>query len=489
MAVIGDKLAYYAEEHPDKLAIHTQDRKVNYQDLQTDIQQLTRKLNDLSGDLNGKKVGFLLRNGIPWLELFIAVSHSGGVAIPFDPKWSEVQLDRIVKDASPDLLVYDPVYLERFPLLKKTGIELEQLLTLPEAYQASKAAPEDLFYIGYTSGTTGEPKGFQRTHSSWADCFQEGQRIFSLSENDRILCPGPLVHSHFLYAAVQALHLGTTLYLTPAFDAYEVSEILSNERISVLYIVPTMCEAIQRITPQTQSFPLKKLISSGAKWTYEAKKQATFLFPESSIYEFYGASELSFVSVQKFDISHNTPEAIGEPFPKVTIDVRDEDGGEVLDGEVGYLFVKSPWLFAGYFNRPEETSKVFAGPWASAGDLAYKDKQGEVILIGRSQNMIISGGLNIYPEEVEQVIKAFPGIEEAVVIGVEDNYWGEKVVAVYSQSQAVEQEHLKEHCKEHLPHYKCPKEWHVTAEFPYTTSGKAARKEVEAIYGISKGEV
>ncbi len=483
MSVIGTSIREVAKRYPERIAIETWREHISYKEFYQSTQLLQRKLTFLFPKGKGKKIGYLLPNEPKWIELFIAISSMGGIAIPFDPKWSPLQLSEVIKDAEPDLVVYDQAFAHQFEginTVKTFTLEALELLS-PTGEVVSDFSSQDPFYIGYTSGTTGQPKGFIRSHASWADCFSLGRQVFSLTEEDKILCPGPLVHSHFLYAAVQCLHIGSTLHLCSSFSADEVWELLHTRSITVMYMVPTMFEALTRIRGSKVSNHLTTLISSGAKWRGHSKEKVSAVFPHASVYEFYGASELSFVSFRKVNDDTLPEGSLGKPFPSVEISILSDSGQPVPQGEVGTLFVKSPWVFNGYVNRPEETAKVFHGDWATVNDLAFVNEEGHIILKGRKQNMIISGGLNIYPEEVEQVIRRHSAIEEAAVLGVEDEYWGQKVVAFVTCAGGREpvMDEVNAYIAKFLPKYKCPKEWIQLHEFPYTGSGKIARKKLQ----------
>ncbi|MBM7551487.1 AMP-binding protein [Thalassobacillus pellis] len=483
MGIIGEQIHELAAFTPDRIAIQADNQQLTYKQLQQQITACQRRIANLFPKYKGLKVGILLENNPDWLKLFIAVSDMGAIAIPFDPKWTEPQLFDIWKDAEPDLVVYSEKYINRFPFLQTAkSISFLELIALEDqlkGFEKTAADKEDIFYIGYTSGTTGKPKGYMRTHASWADCFSEGASIFSLCDKDHLLVPGPLVHSHFLYAAVQALHIGATLHLCDSFEPEKVWCQLEQEPITVLYIVPTMFEALKRIKQEDELKSLHTIISSGASWHKRSKQEAARMFPNASIFEFYGASELSFVSVQRAADSHIPEGVIGESFPKVEISIRNKQGYEADINEVGTIYVKSPWTFAGYKNLPEKDSEVFDGEWATVGDLAYRSSEGQMVLIGRNKNMIISGGLNIYPEEVEQVINRHSEIEEVIVLGLPDTYWGEQVTAVYKQRSPVSVRVLEQLCKKYLPRYKCPKKWIYVDDFFYTASGKVARKQMK----------
>lgn len=473
--------------HNDKIAIHYHNEQISYPHLNNLIQSLERKLFTILVNPQHKKIAFLLENKVDFLTLFLAITELGAIALPLDPKWSDEDLDHIMRDATPDLLITN--HPERFSY---RSITMDQLTHTAESDKRLPIVSDDnLFYLGYTSGTTGKPKGYLRTHASWIHSFTSSDEIFKLTSDERILSPGPLVHSHFLYAAIHTLHIGATLYMTETFDAYTVLNLLQTERISVIYIVPTMFQAMNREFTKTKQVihSLQKILSSGAKWHPTLRNQAKTLFPEAEVFEFYGASELSFVSYLDEAGFRHDPLSVGQPFPNVEVKVVKEDESIAHVGEIGQLFVKSNLLFHGYLNNEEATKEVLHGKWATVGDLAVIDEAGFIRLVGRKHNMIISGGLNIYPEEVEHVLQKHPAIDEVAVIGVEDDYWGEKVVALikWDNLQSMNRTELKMYCRKHLASYKCPQTFISITKFPYTSSGKIARKQLIPL--LEEGDV
>lgn len=177
------------------------------------------------------------------------------------------------------------------------------------------------------------------------------------------------------------------------------------------------------------------------------------------------------------------PASVGRPFQGVDISVRDDQGQEVSTGEAGILYVKSRMVFSGYFQNPEATKKVLHDGWATAGDLARLDEDGYVYLVGRGNNMIITGGLNVHPEEIERVVLQMPEVKEAVALGIPDEYWGERVIlaAILNPRQQVQKRELRAYCRSRLPIFKRPRQVHIFEQFPYTSSGKVARKELREI--------
>ncbi|WP_209123497.1 AMP-binding protein [Alkalihalobacillus sp. BA299] len=477
--VIGQTIQEIAHTYSSKTAIVCGDEQITYQHLHENVRRIQQQLVTTIGDPHQKKIAFLLENDVRFLSLFLAISEMGAIAIPLDPKWSSHDLQHIVTDCAPDLLIT----AHQIDTTEVLTLSLDQLLQQPRtAFRIKTRSEYDLFYIGYTSGTTGKPKGYLRTHSSWIHSFSGSELVFKIKEEDIIFAPGPLVHSHFLYAAVHALYIGATLYITKKFNAEMVFRTLSTSPITILYLVPTMFSALYNVYEKKEQpiNTVKKVISSGAKWQAPLKKKARLVLPYAEVFEFYGASELSFVSVLDDQGNIENPESVGSPFPGVEVSIRRPDGTEVDRGQIGKLFVKSKLTFSGYLNNPLATSEVFHGDWATVGDLAYIDANGYITLVGREKNMIISGGLNIYPEEVEKVLSTLPEIDEVVVIGLDDPYWGEKVVAAikWRLNQQLTDQQLKEYCRQKLASYKCPQLFIKLDAFPYTTSRKIARNEV-----------
>lgn len=477
--IIGETIKQTSAVHPQKTAIVCDDEQITYELFHENTKTVQQQLLSILGEAKQKKIAFLLDNNIDFLTLFFAISQIGAIAIPFDPKWSDDDLLKILTDCSPDLFIT----IQEKEITNVLTLSLSELNKQTTTNVAGlQIAEEDLFYIGYTSGTTGKPKGYLRTHASWAHSFSGSDLVFDITEYDVIFAPGPLVHSHFLYAAVHALHKGATLYITKKFEAKAVYQTLMNDSISILYLVPTMFSALYDVYNETRLpiTDLNKVISAGAKWQAPLKEKARHFIPNTNVFEFYGASELSFVSVLDPKGNRENPESVGKPFLGVNVSIRRPDGSEVDTHEIGKLFVQSKQLFSGYLNQPEATKEVFQGDFATVSDLAFRDEQGYITLVGREKNMIISGGLNIYPEEVEKILSTLPEIDEVICIGIPDTHWGEKLVAVikWRNGNELTSEQLKQYCRQKLASYKCPQLFITFDHLPYTTSRKIARQDV-----------
>lgn len=470
----------HAKDHPEKMAIVTETEAISYP-VWHDV--VGRTANWLRSTLcTNKKVGLLLPNGIPFLRVFAGSSMAGAVAIPLDIKWKQRELEQRLLLAKPSIVItiekvacqYD---LTDIKVVLWEDIEAEMRAIAPLI--AVENGEEAFFYMGFTSGTTGRPKAFVRSHRSWLKSFSSSLHNLELSSADHVLIPGALIHSHFLYGAMSTLYFGGTVYVLPTFSAGKVLAFTERFPIQVIYAVPTMIEAIA-----AQNRTVKKdvkIISSGAKWHEASKHKLRQQFERVQIFEFYGASELSFVTYLNEPWNKANPQSVGKVFDGVQVQIRDANGFAVENGVIGKVYVRSPLLFGGYVQPNTDVLQTHQDEqgWVTVDDLGYMDGEGFLYVVGREKNMIISGGENVYPEEIEMVLLAHPKVQATAVIGVEDTYWGQVPVA-FIQGEVSKIE-LKKLCRIGLSTYKHPRKWFFVEEFPYTTSGKIARHGLEKL--------
>jgi len=478
---IGKNIKEIAIEHPDKSAINYEDSIITYGDFYRTICQIQQHLLNINHKKEPQKVAILIGNEPAFLELFFAVVTLGWTAIPFDPKWSEREAVQIMKTAEPDLIITSKQFSETTSYAFDLVHDIETLKKTPLSPVTNMwdTYSNESFYLGFTSGSTGSPKGFIRSHKSWLTSFSAAEQAFHYNQTDVILAPGPLCHSLSLFGAVHALHMGATFCLTSSFNADAICNILSEGKATIMYAVPTMLHGLAK---QQQGYPFEKkltFLSSGANLSPEVKKRLQHVFPESIVYEYYGASELSFISFASKTVTQQYPNSVGRPFPGARVTIRDQERQRVPNGEVGEIFIESNFLFAGYVNNPKETEKVLTNYGATVGDLGFLNDEGILTIVGRKKHMLISGGLNVYPEEVEKVIKEIEAVKEVMVVGLADDYWGQKLVALIKWKHQAQSDRLRSHCKAQLATYKRPKEFYEVDRFPYTPTGKIARKEVE----------
>ncbi|MFC3039799.1 AMP-binding protein [Virgibacillus xinjiangensis] len=417
------------------------------------------------------RVAIFLPNGLEFLQVFAGASAAGWASIVCDIRWKEREIRDRLRQSEPDLVIAAASMEHLFTDQKFLAVEELQKWMKGTYSKLTEGNPS--FYIGFTSGSTGEPKTFVRSHASWVETFRCNQVDLGMTRENHVLIPGSFVNSTFLYGAISTLYLGGTVHLLKKFSPSQMIQSIQAEPITHVYVVPTMLQAL--VDAGYKGKEDCTFISTGAKWLPSLKQEMRRRFPYASFYEFYGSSELSYITYLKDEEQAEHGDSVGRPFHNVEVTIRREDGEEAEPGEEGVLYARSRMIFDGYMDNEEATAEVFAGEWATVHDIARQDEDGFVYIVGRKNEMILYGGMNIYPQEIEQVLKKIPGVEEAVVFGVKDKYWGEKVAAVYQGNISIRE--LKAHCLKHLSTYKIPRVWRKMEQLPHTTGGKVSRRE------------
>ncbi|MCI0765152.1 acyl-CoA synthetase [Bacillus sp. TL12] len=464
----------HAGLHPNKIAIKEKDRVLTYKEWYESVCQVANWLN--KERTTNKTVAILLENRIEFLQIFAGAAMAGWVCVPLDLKWKHHELKERLKLANPSIVITEQYKMSEIPLIDGKVFSIHEYNQMVgdqlHIYYSSESVKKCSFYMGFTSGSTGKAKAFLRAQDSWVHSFDCNLHDFHMKKNDTVLLAGTLVHSLFLYGAISALNLGQTVYLVEKFIPNHVLSILKQEKISVMYTVPTMLEALYKKESVIEQEI--KIISSGAKWEARAKQKIKTVLPYAKRYEFYGASELSFVTALTDVENERKGSSVGKPCHNVQIRIYNEKGRELKQGEIGIVYVKSDQFFMGYVLNGELSCQVTEEGWMTVNDIGYQDEEGFLYIVGREKNMILFGGINIFPEEIESVLSTHPHVEEIVVVGIKDEYWGEKPVAMV-KGRATRQE-LKNFCLQRLSSFKIPKEWYFVNEIPHTSSGKIARE-------------
>lgn len=463
MAFVGDRLDRFAKEAPDRAALRCGPIRLSRQDLTGAIASLERALDRRTR--RGGSVVLRLTDPVAQLLCFFACARIGRVAVVMDPDWPATPADAALSEILPDLVVDD--------------IGFEQLAafdaTAPDRHAGDLAPPgeDDLFYAGFTSGSSGVPKGYVRSHGSWLESFRLSSALFGIAPESRVVIPGQLTHSLHLYGAVCALAAGQEVVLQPRFDPRSVLGALATAKAgAVLYATPTqlhlLAEAAVRTGPVSA---VRQVLASGAKW-HEADRQALKrTFPEARLFEFYGASETSFITIAVPD-DKVPPGSVGRAAPGVELAIGDpHDPGPA--GRSGPVWIRSRLLFSGYLCGGSEDTRWKDG-WLTVGDHGFLDESGFLFLTGRENRMVVTSGLNVYPEEVELVLAGHPSVALAVVVGLPDPVRGERLEAVVQLQAPLEaaEAALLRHCKERLASGKVPRKLHLRERLPLTAGGK-----------------
>ncbi|MFC7680102.1 AMP-binding protein [Paenibacillus sp. GCM10028914] len=481
-----EPLLSYAEHQPDQIAISYGRDHRTYLALVERMLQVAQGLkhNGLTQD----KVAILSTNRIEFVEVFLGAVYAGCVPIPIDPQWSIHDVNSILEQAQPKMIFSESKFVKNLVFQdrdleiltfsdEKAGSYDSWLHTFQPKAEIDQT--NETLFIGFTSGTTGTPKGYMRNHLSWINSFKATKEAFNLDNMEHIIAPGPLVHSLSLFVLMQTLLSGGTFHIVRHFNAEEVLGICKQIPDVILFVVPTMIESLMKHSIPHE-IQIQAIISSGGKWSDTSKQRCREVFSGARLYEFYGSSEASYISYLNVS-DENKESSVGRPFTGVEASIRDENFQEVPLGVVGQLYIRSNMMFMGYFQLPEETNAVFHDGWLMSGDYMYMDEDGYLYIAGRSKNKIVSGGLNIYAEEVESVLNQIPEIEEVMVFGVPDEYWGEQVTALvkWNSHQTLSIVDIKQHCRQYLASYKVPKQLITVDEFIYTSSGKLARQAMK----------
>ncbi len=339
--------------------------------------------------------------------------------------------------------------------------------------------------VGSTSGTTGQAKRYRRSQTSWIASFEMDQETFGITADDVIVAPGALSHSLFSYALCQGLYRGATVILSERFRPDQVLQQIARYRASILYGVPTQLKLIVQTADQdgelgtTALATVRWVLSSGARWFTEVTPALTKLFPGAKIAEFYGASELSFVSAAVRIGGSTAPVgSVGRPMPGVFVEIEEDR-----------IWVHSSGLFEGYLSDPppdfHERVDGQGRRWMSIGDLGRLDEEGYLYLSGREARKVIVSGKNLYPEEVEQALLSHPAIAQAAALGRADALRGERLVAVVMTKGLFDKADVIRYLRAVLEDFKVPRSFFLAQDWPMTVSGKTDVQAVQA--GLDTG--
>jgi long-chain acyl-CoA synthetase len=437
-------------------------------------------------------------NRLEFIETVLAVGLAGGAVVPVNPRYTSDEAGYVCVDGDAKLLFADEasaavVGAASLASLERTIVfesEYEQLLARTTPVETFPRVQEwEPFALVYTSGTTGRPKGVVLSHRARTLTFLAMAAEYGCySSDDRSAAVAPLYHGGGLSFAVAPLFLGGSCVILPHFDPELLLETISSLKISNAFLVPTHFHKIfaldSRELEKRDLRSLKGLISNGAPLPQATKEQIVDYFGPNILHETYGSTEASTVTNLRPEDQLRKQGSVGLPFPATEVRILDESGDDVDIGEHGELYSRSPYLFSEYWRQPDATARAFRGEWCSSGDLARRDDEGYLYIVGRTDDMIISGGVNIYPREVEEVLLSHPGVSDVAVVGLPDTYWGEAVTAfvVHRGSAPVSDDDLSSFCASRLARFKLPKRYEFVEALPRTDAGKILRRELRRLY-------
>ncbi len=495
---LGSILAGSASERPDKVAVRLGERAITYRALDRDARGVATSLRD-RGLEPGDRVALMVPNLPEFTIAYFGILYAGCIVVPLNVLLSAPEVAYHLRDSGAELLVAHSTFREpategarqaRVPVAWADG-ELSDTTRPSIAAMAaaepmdtvSATSPTDTAVILYTSGTTGKPKGAELTHSNlFLNCAQVVPRLIPVADDTVMLATLPLFHS-FGQTVVQngSIASGATFTLLPRFTPEEAFEIMERDRVTVFAGVPTMYFALLHHVPE-RAFDLSSLtycMSGGAPMPVDVMRAFEEKFPVE-ILEGYGLSETSPVASFNTLDRPRKPGSIGYPVWGVEMCILDDQDRPIADGERGEICIRGHNVMKGYLGRPDETQETLRGGWFHSGDIGIRDTDGAFAIVDRKKDMIIRGGFNVYPREIEEVLYAHESIIEAAVIGVPHARHGEEVkaVVVTHPGARVTTEELIAYCKERLAAYKYPRIVEFSEGLPKGPTGKILKREL-----------
>lgn len=490
-------LAYQALHNNNKVAAVCGAQNITFRQLEEHSNVLAHWLVGKGVEV-GDRVALYLPNCIEFLVAFFAIVKAGAVAVPINLRLAQPEVEFIHRDTSPALAFVAEELMDKYSDLEAAPklrvavgeVSADRSIHYRNIVQEGVSERPPLLarenndcMISYTSGTTGYPKGAVLTQSNFIIMNGYLNALYwHYNQDDRILITTPLAHRTAFARMGNMLVLGATLVVLPRFSVQEVSETIKKYGITVLGLVPTIARLL---IPEIKKHPenytsLQKVSATGEAFPVALKRELLDLLPHLQLYSFYSMTEAGVVTVLKPEEQFLYPDSVGRALPEVEIRLVGADGHDVPEGEVGEVWVRcgepgSFLLMKGYFNRPEDNIESLRGGWFLTGDMGRRDENGYYYIVDRKKDMILSGGYNIYSKEIELALLAHSAVEQAAVIGVPDEVFGEAVAAfvvIKSNYQQPSKEELIEWCTNLIASYKKPKYIYFLDKLPENSTGK-----------------
>jgi len=393
------------------------------------------------------------------------------VVVPVNTRYREREVQHIISDATPRGAIVDDA--ERAAWMGELQVVCTPEVHLPDgpAPELDRAAPSDLALIAYTSGTTGAPKGAMLSSANLLASANAVRIAWRWTIEDRLLLALPLFHLHGLGVGLHGtLISGASAVLIPRFDVAAVLDAAKRYRATLFFGVPTMYSRFA-LSPRVGELRQLRLCVSGSAPLPASLHQEISELAGQTVLERYGMTETA-MNVSNPFMGERRPGTVGFPLPGVELRIAQ-------DGEIQ---LRGPNVFRGYWNRPDATAEAFTEDrWFRTGDLGRLDDDGYLFIVGRAKELIISGGFNVYPREVEDVIRTFPGIRDVAVAGLPSAEWGEMVVAWVVCDHGLDVSELGTHASERLAHFKVPKVVRIVRELPRNALGKVLKQELPSL--------
>jgi acyl-CoA synthetase (AMP-forming)/AMP-acid ligase II len=492
-----DYLALHAQARPDDTAVIEGDRRLTLDEFNRLVNRYGNVLR-AHGVRAGEKVLWVGQNSIEVVAINHAARKVGAVCVPMNYRLAPEEAQYVIDNCDAVVVLHDIEQVGQLEGARAACPTVRSWLSFRTGdleEQAAGASDDEPDREGddptagttmiYTSGTTGKPKGTVR-RTSPASGGSSLVGLVGWQPGDVYLSTGPLYHSAPLGFMLVVQALGGSVVVQRHFDPEEWLRLVETHRVTTSFSAPTPVRRIvdlpQEVRARYDTSSMQRLVANAAPWPFELKKKYVERINDTSLFEVYGSTELGVNTILLPADQMRKPGSCGKALPEVDIKLFDDDGHEVTEAmQAGELFVKSEATFATYYKDPDKYERSRRGEYLSVGDIAYFDDEGYYFICDRKSDMIISGGVNIYPAEIEAVLVAHPDIADAAVFGIPDEEWGEAVHAVvsgYEGAGVPSDIDLQAFCRDHLAGYKVPRSFSAMAEIPRTASGKILKREL-----------
>ena len=476
---------------PERIALIDGDREVSYREFNEESNRIATGLM-AEGVGPGDHIAICRANGYRWISFYFGILKAGAVAVCLSPLLKRHELVRILDSARPRILYASPEVMEEagdldLPYLGQVIAEGEEMSyeTVREkgssSFRAVEADRHDTCTILYTGGTTGSPKGVMLTHENIMTSAHNVAYCERSTPGDRAICFLPLSHVFGLVHITNAIvYSGGSLVIQPSFDLEKVIYAIKNHGITKFFGVPTIYVRLLSLDN------LKEKISSLRYCFSAAASMAAGLVKEwkewtgLDIHEAYGLTESASIVTYNHYYRHLVG-SVGSPVNTVEVRIMDPDGNDVGQGEEGEICIRGPNIMKGYLGMAEETRTAFRGEWFRSGDIGLVDDNGYLFMVDRIKEIIITGGENVYPSEIEEILYSREEVEECAVIGLPDREYGERVTAfiIVREGYTLNPEELRKGLKEKLSPSKVPKEFISVPDLPRSGAGKILKRELK----------